>query len=151
MLVYQTNRRLAIVMKFAAFTLGCGVWHLWFFKPLVKKMYVWNITNLCEILPQDEAILNSWSELKITTFWDPSQSSIQIADIVIFKIYFADMKMFKVGEHTKSYPSNFLKINFNKLVPGYEKKSFNPTVFNRCSHFDLRRLTEKQHGTRTPK
>lgn len=83
-------------------------------------MYVWNITNLCEILPQDEAILNSWSELKITTFWDPSQSSIQIADIVIFKIYFADMKMFKVGEHTKSNPSNFLKINFNKLVPGYE-------------------------------
>lgn len=69
---------------------------------------------------QDEAILNSWSELKNNYILRSITIKYKKAIIVIFQIYFADMKKIKVWKHTESYPSYFLKINFNKLVPGYE-------------------------------
>lgn len=85
-------------------------------------MYVWNITNLCEILPQVEAILNSWPELKknyilksITTKYKNSRY-FNILDL------FRRHEKFQGRETHKilSFLYIYLKINFNKLVPGYE-------------------------------
>lgn len=58
MLYYQTNRRLAIVIKFAASLWGVGYGIFDFLNHLLKKCLYETFTN------QDEAILNSWSELK---------------------------------------------------------------------------------------